>query len=169
MIILETMLSTNIIYCVLLYLGQAQDQAAASHISGLRDSLLIIQQPTSYHPPLLLLSSQQSNSDWQTVNIVPEIFTVNATSWLIYNLVRLIMIYFEKIWAPYVGKVELKDSGIWWQVDEQSETRLERLSLNGTMGVWNKILPSKLFHYLDFSAKLKIWLFMNYFVCNKFF
>ena len=30
---------------------------------------------------------------------------------------------------------------------------LERLSLYGTMGVWNKILPSKLFHYLDFSAK----------------
>jgi len=29
---------------------------------------------------------------------------------------------------------------------------LERLSLYGTMGVWNKILPSKLFHYLDFSV-----------------
>ena len=30
---------------------------------------------------------------------------------------------------------------------------IERLSLYGTMGVWNKLLPSKLFHYLDFSAK----------------
>ena len=31
-------------------------------------------------------------------------------------------------------------------------SKIERLSLYGTMGVWNKILPSMLFHYLDFSV-----------------
>ena len=36
----------------------------------------------------------------------------------------------------------------------QIHSNIERLSLYETMGVWNKILPSKLFHLLDFLAEL---------------
>ena len=36
----------------------------------------------------------------------------------------------------------------------QIHSNIERLSLYETMGVWNKILLSKLYHYLDFSVKL---------------